>query len=681
MNLRLPTGNLQISPQTVRLVLGLPMGSRRLERNEDKEKRMINLKKNGRINTKMKTIANTLGACGNNSVVKTTVLENILEEDDVTEIDWCRYVYECARSSKEDWATRKKDRTEVVYYGPVTFLMLAYLQYTKFDAMNVPRRLPAFKSWNANLMISRETLELDRIKYFGMVDIIRGLNEQEQTAQKEMLEDKIEIILSEKELFEQTIVDTISMFGNDGRLNQYKERLNEIFRKPNGNFKGKSPLCSSSTESNGIKFATSDDEDDNNGDANAEYGEENGESMIIDDDEDDKHDATNDENGESKFDEGALGNGNGGSSSKKNEASGDNEGSSNLRDESARNNKLEDLTDEEFFEVFQDAEWKSFGNQKNVEEKHTEQTGVSSQKEKENEEAGPSSCKSREHSFEFTPEGSQPSFNLGFDTPEEESKPFKKTESDSDDEEKQSRCLQSPYLYKRVSTTEEITKDEILLARSIFCMQGEEAEQVFDDQHVGLMRMNVQSLAPGLKIESPVIDTFASILNYEEWKSEKEIKRHYLYTSMMDKQECMLTKIYKQYDEFAKIIAIQMEDDISKLQFDDVNLVFFPIIAHDHYYLIVFNIFKGASVIIDNSDSGGTYEGKYKENYDLVKGVFAKHWSTYEHPIADQLMNPKKQPTILNMSWRTKKEKIDCGLYTKMHMDHYNGKSGTTWET
>ena len=47
------------------------------------------------------------------------------------------------------------------------------------------------------------------------------------------------------------------------------------------------------------------------------------------------------------------------------------------------------------------------------------------------------------------------------------------------------------------------------------------------------MRMNVQSLAPGLKIETPVIDTFAAILNYEEWLSDKEIKRHYFYTSMM----------------------------------------------------------------------------------------------------------------------------------------------------
>ena len=111
----------------------------------------------------------------------------------------------------------------------------------------------------------------------------------------QMLEDKIESILSEKELFEETIKDTILKFGNDQRLNEYRERLNEIFMNPNGKFKQRSPIYSSSTESSSIKFATSDDEDDNNGDEkaecgdeNKEHGDENGESMIFDDDEADK---------------------------------------------------------------------------------------------------------------------------------------------------------------------------------------------------------------------------------------------------------------------------------------------------------------------------------------------------------------------------------------------------------
>ena len=160
MNLRLPTGNLQISPQTVKEVLGLPNGSRTLERNKRerennhrfeeewknqyKDENKLTLSAISQQITKttntdfifrmnfLMLVANTFGTCDISSVAKTTVLENVFEEDDVTEIDWCRYVYECARSSKNDWATRKRDRTEIVYYGPVTFLMVTTKIFTCF---------------------------------------------------------------------------------------------------------------------------------------------------------------------------------------------------------------------------------------------------------------------------------------------------------------------------------------------------------------------------------------------------------------------------------------------------------------------------------------------------------------------------------------------------------------------
>ncbi|PWA72006.1 hypothetical protein CTI12_AA274790 [Artemisia annua] len=131
MNLRLPTGNLQISPQTVKEVLGLPKGSRRLERNEEQREKDDRFEEEWKDQYKDETkwtisaiskqitkttktdfifrmnflmlVANTFGTCDKSSVAKATVLENVLEEDDVTEIDWCGYVYECARSSKSDW--------------------------------------------------------------------------------------------------------------------------------------------------------------------------------------------------------------------------------------------------------------------------------------------------------------------------------------------------------------------------------------------------------------------------------------------------------------------------------------------------------------------------------------------------------------------------------------------------
>lgn len=59
-------------------------------------------------------------------------------------------------------------------------------------------------------------------------------------------------------------------------------------------------------------------------------------------------------------------------------------------------------------------------------------------------------------------------------------------------------------------------------------------ETVFSDKDgYMLMRMSIQSLAPGLEVETPVIDTFVSILNNEERLLTKTFKRHYFHTGMM----------------------------------------------------------------------------------------------------------------------------------------------------
>lgn len=62
---------------------------------------------------------------------------------------------------------------------------LAYLHYTKFDQMNVPRKIPALKSWNTSLLKSREILEIDFNKYFGMVEIIGDMNKDKEDIQKQ----------------------------------------------------------------------------------------------------------------------------------------------------------------------------------------------------------------------------------------------------------------------------------------------------------------------------------------------------------------------------------------------------------------------------------------------------------------------------------------------------------------
>ena len=152
MSLKLPTGDITILPTTVKEIFGIPMGKRMLERQEGerdsddpifeqwKSQFPAKLKKittnslsqvmvettNADYMFKMNFLmlfANTMGSCDNSSEVKYTVLKNVLENDNVQDIDWCTYIWECAKYSKTEWKKSIKNK-EVVYYGPITFLMV-----------------------------------------------------------------------------------------------------------------------------------------------------------------------------------------------------------------------------------------------------------------------------------------------------------------------------------------------------------------------------------------------------------------------------------------------------------------------------------------------------------------------------------------------------------------------------
>ncbi|GJV08922.1 ulp1 protease family, C-terminal catalytic domain-containing protein [Tanacetum coccineum] len=90
-------------------------------------------------------------------------------------------------------------------------------------------------------------------------------------------------------------------------------------------------------------------------------------------------------------------------------------------------------------------------------------------------------------------------------------------------------------------------------------------------------------------------------------------------------------------------------------------MAFFPIIAHEHYYLVVFNFLKGTTVIIDNSKTPMSYEAKYKKVCDVLKNMFSMHLKEVQHPRAKEVLN--KKPTILRPKWGTEENNTDCGVF------------------
>nr|GEW74867.1 ulp1 protease family, C-terminal catalytic domain-containing protein [Tanacetum cinerariifolium] len=129
----------------------------------------------------------------------------------------------------------------------------------------------------------------------------------------------------------------------------------------------------------------------------------------------------------------------------------------------------------------------------------------------------------------------------------------------------------------------------------------------------------------------------------------------------------------KQFEVFSKTIKSEFIKDPEMKNIKDLEIEFFPIIAHEHYYLIVFNFLKGSTVIIDNSKTKMMYDAKYKSVCELLKQLFSMHLEKVEHPRAKDVLN--KKSIILRPKWGKKDNDTYCGIFLMMHIEYYNGKT------
>ncbi|GKB54230.1 hypothetical protein Tco_0904983 [Tanacetum coccineum] len=188
MTLECPMGDIVITAKTVKQVLGLPMGRRRLEREGQRD-----------------------------STVNFIVLKNVFEGDDVSDIDWCSYIIECASVSKLDWATKLKKGRCVLWAS---------------DVLDVKRRLPAFKSWNTSLLKKREIAELQN-DYMGIGEIQDDVGEGEEPNQKELLrlKQRMKEIFKEPEMPEYLSSSSSESDDDNDDGSQLADENEESYRK------------------------------------------------------------------------------------------------------------------------------------------------------------------------------------------------------------------------------------------------------------------------------------------------------------------------------------------------------------------------------------------------------------------------------------------------------------------
>nr|GEU41074.1 hypothetical protein [Tanacetum cinerariifolium] len=209
------------------------------------------------------------------------VVRRLREDSVISDIDWCGYIYDCLQDSKLPGGTNH-------YLGPLAFLILLYLDSTKFDKFSVVRTRPAIRNWSSYLMKQRQELEF-KDHVVGILDLHDEWNEAEvqeskgfigfsETSEKEDLikkaKEKLSLICAERVILEDYMRKASLKCHGDGKFVALYEKYVNLFKDPTS-FK-----------------------DDRNGDNVGDDDDENG-----DDDEkrdDDGGNVNNDVNGDSE---------------------------------------------------------------------------------------------------------------------------------------------------------------------------------------------------------------------------------------------------------------------------------------------------------------------------------------------------------------------------------------------
>ncbi|GKB82053.1 ulp1 protease family, C-terminal catalytic domain-containing protein [Tanacetum coccineum] len=237
----------------------------------------------------------------------------------------------------------------------------------------------------------------------------------------------------------------------------------------------------------------------------------------------------------------------------------------------------------------------------------------------------------RKSTKEMTP----PSFSLGIspDTNKVEERAAKRAK-------KPSRFIVSPYINKKTATKGNAVHDEMMICSYLFSMEGSEFDFIFETKEGNAtIRDYMQTLAPTLKIESNVIDTYCLVLNHEQGVNSKRKKtKHFFHTGMITKD----------------MFNWKMEDG---KKYDEV---------------------KQYKAFSDTMKNEFKKDDEVKKLKDLeMKNMFSMHLKEVQHPRAKDVLN--KMPTILRPKWGTEENNTDCGVFLMMHMENYNGENARNW--
>ncbi|KAK1359720.1 hypothetical protein POM88_044194 [Heracleum sosnowskyi] len=176
-----------------------------------------------------------------------------------------------------------------------------------------------------------------------------------------------------------------------------------------------------------------------------------------------------------------------------------------------------------------------------------------------------------------------------------------------------------------------------------------------------------------MKLSYAVIDMWTILMNdRENYKSTEAPMSLYMdigfSLSPLDEKN---TK-EKQYELFKNEMN-HFFQRYSSRKLENVDLIFFPVLAYEHMYMISFNLKKPAFDVIDNIRRGRNAGKEYRIKPKLLRQHFVKY--LLENKLDSLASSLKKaSPFCMAMPWQTLSNYKDCGIFLMRHLETYKGE-------
>nr|KAJ0197752.1 hypothetical protein LSAT_V11C700360380 [Lactuca sativa] len=195
MVLNLHHGDIPINQEVIHEMLGLPLGNVTIKSMAYREvtddtitvwKKQFDDEDNIRPRAVQQVIMQTtradllfksmsMGTCD------LSMLSKVTKDLDLSDIDWCGYVFDCLKETKSAWNPNSK---KGFYAGPIILLLLLYVESVRCDSVKIVRGRPAICFWNVDKLRERERVECRTIG-LGMGELqepFQVINEASETS-------------------------------------------------------------------------------------------------------------------------------------------------------------------------------------------------------------------------------------------------------------------------------------------------------------------------------------------------------------------------------------------------------------------------------------------------------------------------------------------------------------------